>query len=91
MKPKQTIIHLPVYQPGKPIEEVKRELGLTEVIKLASNENPFGSSPHVKAAIEAEIANISLYPDGGAVQLTEAVASLLGVADESAYFWRRFG
>jgi histidinol-phosphate aminotransferase len=86
MKPKQTIIHLPVYQPGKPIEEVKRELGLTEVIKLASNENPFGSSPHVKAAIEAEIANISLYPDGGAVQLTEAVAASLGVETNQIIF-----
>lgn len=86
MKPKQTIVHLPVYQPGKPIEEVKRELGLTEVIKLASNENPFGSSPHVKAAIEAEIANISLYPDGGAVQLTEAVAASLGVETNQLIF-----
>jgi histidinol-phosphate aminotransferase len=86
MKPKQTIIHLPVYQPGKPIEDVKRELGLTEVIKLASNENPFGSSPHVKAAIEAEIANISLYPDGGAVQLTEAVAASLGVQTNQLIF-----
>ncbi|KRE69259.1 histidinol-phosphate transaminase [Paenibacillus sp. Soil750] len=86
MKPKQTIIHLPVYQPGKPIEEVKRELGLTEVIKLASNENPFGSSPHVKAAIEAEIANISLYPDGGAVQLTEAVSASLGVETNQLIF-----
>ncbi|NQX59026.1 histidinol-phosphate transaminase [Paenibacillus qinlingensis] len=86
MIPKQTIIHLPVYQPGKPIEEVKRELGLTEVIKLASNENPFGSSPHVKAAIEAEIANISLYPDGGAVQLTEAVAASLGVETNQVIF-----
>ena len=44
MNPKKNIVHLPVYQPGKPIEEVKRELGLKEVIKLASNENPFGSS-----------------------------------------------
>jgi histidinol-phosphate aminotransferase len=86
MKPKQTIVHLPVYQPGKPIEEVKRELGLTEVIKLASNENPFGSSPKVKAAIEAELSNISLYPDGGAVQLTEAVAESLGVASNQLIF-----
>ncbi|MGG1551795.1 histidinol-phosphate transaminase [Paenibacillus ferrarius] len=86
MQPKQSIIHLPVYQPGKPIEEVKRELGLTEVIKLASNENPFGSSPRVKAAIEAEIANISLYPDGGAVQLAEGVAKELGVETNQLIF-----
>ena len=45
MKPKSQIVNLPVYQPGKPIEEVKRELGLEQVIKLASNENPYGSSP----------------------------------------------
>ncbi|MFC0214843.1 histidinol-phosphate transaminase [Paenibacillus chartarius] len=79
MKTKSTIVHLPVYQPGKPIEEVKRELGLTEVIKLASNENPFGSSPKVKEAIEAELANISLYPDGGSVALSEVLAEFLGV------------
>jgi len=50
MQPKPNIVHLPVYQPGKPVEDVKRELGLTEVIKLASNENPFGSSPKAKEA-----------------------------------------
>jgi len=86
MQPKQSIIHLPVYQPGKPMEEVKRELGLTEVIKLASNENPFGSSPNVKAAIEAEIANISLYPDGGTVELKGAVAEVLGVESSQLIF-----
>ncbi|NEW06065.1 histidinol-phosphate transaminase [Paenibacillus sp. SYP-B3998] len=86
MQPKQTIVHLPVYQPGKPIEEVKRELGLTEVIKLASNENPFGSSPKAREAIEAELSNISLYPDGGAVQLTEAVAEYLGVETNQIIF-----
>ncbi|UJF36174.1 histidinol-phosphate transaminase [Paenibacillus hexagrammi] len=86
MQPKQSIVHLPVYQPGKPIEEVKRELGLSEIIKLASNENPFGSSPKVKAAIEAELANISLYPDGGAVDLTSAVAKYLGVETNQLIF-----
>jgi histidinol-phosphate aminotransferase len=86
MQPKQTIIHLPVYQPGKPMEEVKRELGLTEVIKLASNENPFGSSPKAKAAIEAELGNISLYPDGGSVDLTAIVAKHLGVENNQLIF-----
>jgi histidinol-phosphate aminotransferase len=79
MQPKQSIIHLPVYQPGKPIEEVKRELGLKEVIKLASNENPFGCSPKAKEAIEAELANTSLYPDGGSVELSGVIAKFLGV------------
>lgn len=86
MQPKQTIVHLPVYQPGKPIEEVKRELGLKEVIKLASNENPFGSSPKVKAAIEAELANLSIYPDGGAVEVATAVAEHLGVEKNQLIF-----
>ncbi|MFD2612031.1 histidinol-phosphate transaminase [Paenibacillus gansuensis] len=86
MQPKSNIIHLPVYEPGKPMEEVKRELGLTEVIKLASNENPFGTSPNVKAAIENEISNVSLYPDGAAVELTAAVASHLGVQPNQIIF-----
>jgi histidinol-phosphate aminotransferase len=86
MQPKQTIMHLPVYQPGKPMEDVKRELGLKEVTKLASNENPFGSSPKVKAAIEAELSNISLYPDGGSVELAGAVAKYLGVEKNQLIF-----
>lgn len=86
MKPKQNIVHLPVYQPGKPIEEVKRELGLKEVIKLASNENPFGCSPKAKEAIVAELDHTSLYPDGGAVALTAAVARRFGVEPNQVIF-----
>ncbi|AZN40731.1 histidinol-phosphate transaminase [Paenibacillus albus] len=86
MQPKQSIVHLPVYQPGKPIEEVKRELGLKEVIKLASNENPFGSSEHAKAAIQNELNNISLYPDGGSVDLTNDLAAYLGVTPKQIIF-----
>ncbi|MEI7024536.1 histidinol-phosphate transaminase [Paenibacillus sp. y28] len=86
MKPKSNIMHLPVYQPGKPIEEVKRELGLKEVIKLASNENPFGCSPKAKEAIRSEIENASLYPDGGAVQLTAALAKFTGVDTNQIIF-----
>lgn len=86
MQPKSNIVHLPVYQPGKPIEEVKRELGLTEVIKLASNENPFGCSEAAKQAIMNELANTSLYPDGAAVALTEALAGHLGVGKDQIIF-----
>ncbi|MCC2685462.1 MAG: histidinol-phosphate aminotransferase [Paenibacillaceae bacterium] len=86
MQPKQNIVHLPVYQPGKPIEEVKRELGLSHVIKLASNENPFGCSPKAKEAMQAEFANISLYPDGGAVDLTNVLAGDLGVNADQIIF-----
>lgn len=86
VKPKQNIMHLPVYQPGKPIDEVKRELGLTEVIKLASNENPFGCSPKAKEAIIATVEQTSIYPDGGAVELTQAVAAELGVQPNQIIF-----
>lgn len=86
MLPKPQIVNLPVYQPGKPIEEVKRELGLDEVIKLASNENPFGCSPRVRGAIEAELANISLYPDGSAAELTDVLAGHLGVGRDQIIF-----
>lgn len=83
MQPKPHIVHLPVYQPGKPIEDVKRELGLDEVIKLASNENPYGSSPKVLQAIQQEFANISVYPDGSAVALTQALAKRTGLKRNS--------
>lgn len=86
MQPKANIVHLPVYQPGKPIEEVKRELGLTEVIKLASNENPFGCSPKAKEAIQAELEQISIYPDGGAVKLTSVLSNHFGVDPNQIIF-----
>lgn len=86
VQPKSNIVHLPVYQPGKPIEEVKREFGLSDVIKLASNENPFGCSEKAKEAIQAEINNISLYPDGAAQELTAALAEHLGVEKNQLIF-----
>jgi histidinol-phosphate aminotransferase len=86
LKPKPNIVHMPVYQPGKPIEEVKRELGLQTVTKLASNENPFGASPSVQEALLKEMSQLSLYPDGGAVELTEAVAAHWGVKPEQIIF-----
>ncbi|TFE30011.1 histidinol-phosphate transaminase [Cohnella luojiensis] len=86
MQPKPNIVHLPVYQPGKPVDDVKRELGLTEVIKLASNENPFGSSPKAKEAIAREMENISIYPDGAAVELTSAIAGKFGVNPDQIIF-----
>ncbi|MFB5675574.1 histidinol-phosphate transaminase [Paenibacillus terreus] len=86
MQPKPQIGNLPVYQPGKPIEEVKRELGLDQVIKLASNENPYGSSPAVKEAIQAELSSLSLYPDGSAVELTRALARHTGVQEDQIIF-----
>jgi histidinol-phosphate aminotransferase len=73
---------LPVYQPGRPIEEVARELGLPvdDIIKLASNENPLGPSPMALAALEKALRHLHLYPDGNAFYLKERLARKLGVA-----------
>jgi histidinol-phosphate aminotransferase len=72
---------VPVYQPGRPIEEVARELGLPadDVIKLASNENPLGPSRLALAAMRKALAQVSLYPDGNAFYLKQKLASKLGV------------
>ncbi len=70
---------LPTYQPGRPIEEVARELGLpaADIIKLASNENPLGPSPAALAAMRQVLANIHLYPDGNAFHLKQKLAEKL--------------
>jgi histidinol-phosphate aminotransferase len=62
------------YVPGKPIEELQRELGLTRVIKLASNENPLGPSPKAVAALAGGAETLHRYPDGGAYRLRQAIA-----------------
>ena len=74
------------YVPGKPISDVQRELGLTNVIKLASNENPFGCSPKVKQAIAEGLPEINLYPDGNATLLRESLAKHHGLDPEQFVF-----
>ncbi|PTM58691.1 histidinol-phosphate transaminase [Desmospora activa] len=81
MKAKSTVQGLPVYQPGKPLEEVKREFGLTEVIKLASNENPFGCSERVWQSLLEERENLALYPEGQAPELRAQLANHLGIEE----------
>src|SRR5215216_548508 len=68
------IAALQPYVPGKPIEELQRELGLSHVIKLASNENPLGPSPKALAVIQDAAASLHRYPDGGAFRLRQALA-----------------
>lgn len=70
------------YQPGKPISELARELGIAEhdIIKLASNENPLGPSPRALAAVEAAIADMAMYPDGAGFALKAKLSRKLGVA-----------
>ena len=63
-----------VYQPGKPIEEVERELGISGSIKLASNENPLGPSPKALAAVQRALGDLNRYPDGGGYYLKRALA-----------------
>ncbi len=67
------------YQPGKPIDELKRELGLTDVVKLASNENPLGLSPRVKKVLIENMDALTRYPDGAAFELKQALAEKLAV------------
>lgn len=66
--------NLKPYEPGKPITELQRELGVTDVIKLASNENPLGPSPKALNAIRGALTELALYPDGQAFTLRQAVA-----------------
>ncbi len=76
-----SVLTQPVYEPGKPIEDVARELGLdpATIIKLASNENPFGSSPRAKAAAIRAMDQGELYPDGGCVALRARLAKQWGL------------
>ena len=82
------ISRLVPYQPGKPIDDVKRELGLTgEIVKLASNENPLGPSPKALAALKEILPTLALYPDGGSHALRGAVSAKLDVPAD----WLLFG
>lgn len=73
-----------LYQPGKPISDVARELGMNEadILKLASNENPLGASPKAIAAITAALGDLAMYPDGGGFALKAAIAKKYSVAPE---------
>lgn len=78
---KPAVLSQPVYEPGKPIEYVARELGLdpATIIKLASNENPFGPSPRAVAAAKVALEQGELYPDGGCYALREKLAERWGL------------
>ena len=73
------------YQPGRPIEEVARELGLADaagIVKLASNENALGPSPKAMEAMRQAISQMHLYPDGGSFYLRQAIAKKYGISDD---------
>lgn len=79
---REELKELSPYKPGKPIDDVKREYGLKEVIKLASNENPLGCSEKAKEAVKAACENLSIYPDGNATLLKEALAKKYNISTD---------
>lgn len=74
--------NLTPYQPGKPLEELERELGITSSIKLASNENPLGPSPSVIQSAQQALQHAHIYPDGGCYELKQVLANFLTVQSE---------
>ncbi|MGB1128997.1 MAG: histidinol-phosphate transaminase [Haloferula sp.] len=81
----QFVCDLHAYEPGKPIEETARELGLDpkDIVKLASNENPLGPSPLAKEAMREAIEKAHLYPDGGGYRLRQSIAERQGLGMEN--------
>ena len=87
MKAHPEIESLTPYQPGKPIAETKREFGLDQVHKLASNESPLGPSPAVRRALLEQIDGVNRYPDGACFEMRRAVSDYYGVPTD----WLAFG
>ncbi len=79
------VCDLVAYEPGKPIEETARELGLepSQIVKVASNENPLGPSPLAKSAMREALEEAHIYPDGGGYRLRTAIAEATGLAREN--------
>ncbi len=80
------ILDIKPYDPGRPIEEIKGQLGLDEVIRLATNENPLGPSPLAVEAIKEAVDHIHLYPDGESHELRSALSESLGVGPDQLVF-----
>jgi len=83
IKPPEYVSVLKPYVPGKPTEELERELGIKGSIKLASNENPLGPSPRALEAIKDATTGLNRYPDGGGYYLKNALADALAVAPDN--------
>ncbi len=77
------ILAIKPYKPGKPIEELERELGISGSVKLASNENPLGPSPKAVDSLKSSLKNLNRYPDGAGYRLTRKLAAKLGVETEN--------
>jgi histidinol-phosphate aminotransferase len=83
VRPRPDVAALAPYVPGRPAAEVERLFGLDDVVKLASNENPFGPSPRAVEASVRALATVNSYPDGGSVDLRERLAARFGLAREN--------
>jgi len=75
----ENILEIQPYKPGKPLEELEREYGISGSIKLASNENPLGPSPLAVQAIQAALSGLNRYPDGGGYELVNKISEKLGI------------
>jgi histidinol-phosphate aminotransferase len=82
IRPPEYVLEIRPYVPGKPIEELERELGITNSIKLASNENPLGPSPEALRAIAGCLGELNRYPDGSGYYLKKALSAALSVSEE---------
>ena len=78
---KKHILSVKPYEPGKPMKEVERELGLRNVVKLASNENPLGPSKKAVAALKKAAAEMHLYPESSCFYLVQKLAGLLKISE----------
>ena len=83
MKTRECLNRIIVYRPGKPISEVKRELGVERIVKLASNENPLGPSPQAVQAMKDCADQVNLYPDGNGYYLKEKIAEKCRISPDS--------
>ncbi|MGG3469645.1 histidinol-phosphate transaminase [Neobacillus pocheonensis] len=86
MRWKEQLLTLTPYQPGKSIEAVKKQYNLDKIVKLASNENPFGCSKKVLPAIQSISSNLAIYPDGYATNLRAELAAFLEVGEDELIF-----
>ncbi|MEH7377915.1 MULTISPECIES: histidinol-phosphate transaminase [Neobacillus] len=86
MRWKEQLLTLTPYQPGKSIEAVKKQYKLDQIVKLASNENPFGCSEQVLTALQSNQTSLAIYPDGYATNLRETLASFLQVDEDELIF-----
>jgi histidinol-phosphate aminotransferase len=77
------ILSLKPYVPGKPLEALEREYGVTDAVKLASNENPLGPSPMAVKALQKSLANLNRYPDGGCYELIRSIADKHGLTPDN--------